>query len=235
MTKRALRKLTSLRGDTASMGPATLRGLAAAATSCGAKDLAQAFWRARGERFPDAEALPLLRARFPGTYVARLRREAKAQRIDVDLPAALTLQESGFRVNAVSAVGALGLMQLMPETARDLMHEDNRRAAPTTEDVLDPATNVRLGVRYLARMLRAFDRRVEYALAAYNAGPGAVTRWRQSRGDLPVDIFVEEIPYAETRDYVGRVLGNRQTLHVLATIEQQPVAGAEVAELGPKP
>jgi soluble lytic murein transglycosylase len=78
-------------------------------------------------------------------------------------------------------------------------------------------------------MLRSFDRRVEYALAAYNAGPGAVTRWRQARGDLPVDIFVEEIPYAETRTYVSRVLANLQTLHVISTPPAPAVATAEVA------
>ena len=60
-------------------------------------------------------------------------------------------------------------------------------------------------------MLRAFRGRVEYALAAYNAGPGAVTRWRQTHGDLPADIFVEEIPYEETRDYVRRILSGVRT------------------------
>jgi hypothetical protein len=76
-------------------------------------------------------------------------------------------------------------------------------------------------------MLRAFNRRTEYALAAYNAGPGAVTRWRQARGDLPVDIFVEEIPYRETRDYARRVLAANQTLYFIRTTRE----AAKAAEL----
>ncbi|MEL6544038.1 MAG: transglycosylase SLT domain-containing protein, partial [Myxococcota bacterium] len=72
--------------------------------------------------------------------------------------------------------------------------------------LMNPRTNARLGARYLGRMLRAFRGREEYALAAYNAGPGAVTRWREARGDLPDDIFVEEIPYRESRHYVRSVL-----------------------------
>jgi soluble lytic murein transglycosylase len=162
-----------------------------------------------------------------------LARQAREERIDPFLAPALVLQESGFRARAVSPVGALGLMQLMPSTARLLLREESRRAAATTEVILDPATNVRLGVRYLARMLRAFDRRVEYALAAYNAGPGTVTRWRQARGDLPVDIFVEEIPYRETQQYTRRVLAARQMLWLVRN-HRRDAAGTELAHAEPK-
>ena len=230
MTRRARRALRQLSKQTRAMGPADLRALAEIARTAGAHESARVLGRALERRFPDGiEAAEALAALFPPAYVRMLAIEARAQRIDPDLPPALVRQESGFRARAVSAVGALGLMQLMPSTARGLLREERRNTTVTTERILEPRTNVRLGVRYLGRMLRAFNRRVEYALAAYNAGPGAVTRWRQAHGDLPVDIFVEEIPYRETRHYTRRVLAAHQTLHFIRATREAALVQAETA------
>lgn len=159
-------------------------------------------------RFPDHEdSRAVLSALFPARFVELIRRHAPRQHVPPALAAALVRQESAFNPRAVSSVGALGLMQLLPTTALELLREDERVDLQTlTERLKDPELNVRLGARYLGRMLRAFDGRFEYALAAYNAGPGTVTRWREARGEMPADLFVEEIPYAETRAYVRRVI-----------------------------
>lgn len=95
--------------------------------------------------------------------------------------------ESGFQANAVSPKGAIGLMQLMPETAQTLGADPN-----------DPLQNVEAGARYLRDLLVRYDGALWHALAAYNAGPGAVDKYH----GVP--------PYAETRSYVGRILRNWQ-------------------------
>lgn len=111
-----------------------------------------------------------------------IERAARAHRLDGLLIASVVEAESSFRPDAVSAKGALGLMQLMP------LHLEG------IAEPLDPAVNLGIGTRYLARLERRFEGDLELALAAYHAGPGAVERW----GGVP--------PYRSTRDYVGRVL-----------------------------
>jgi soluble lytic murein transglycosylase len=229
MLPRAKKAIRELRRDWTALGPKDLITLEEVAAAAEDQRLAQSLQQTRHRRFPDeSEAVELLRGQFPARFVTLLSTEAIAQRIDADLPAAVALQESRFNPRAVSPVGAVGLMQLMPTTARDMIREESRTRT-RDPDLLNPAVNARLGVRYLGRMLRAFDRRAEYALAAYNAGPGAVTRWREAKGDLPVDIFVEEIPYTETRDYVRRVLAGLQTYRFVSTWETR--LAAPVSEL----
>lgn len=117
--------------------------------------------------------------------IRRLAAEAARRHgLDPDLVMAVAAVESGFRPAAVSPKGARGVMQLMPGTARDL----------GVADPLDPAANVDGGTRYLRDLLARFDGDLPKALAAYNAGPGAVTRHQ----GVP--------PYKETRDYVRKVL-----------------------------
>jgi soluble lytic murein transglycosylase len=126
------------------------------------------------------------------------------------LALALTRQESSFNAAAVSSSGALGLMQLLPGTARDVA---GRLGVPFIQDRLtrDPAYNVQLGSQYLAEMLQRFGGSYEIALAAYNAGPNRVARWMESMGDprtSKIDMvdWIESIPFRETRDYVQRIM-----------------------------
>jgi soluble lytic murein transglycosylase len=79
------------------------------------------------------------------------------------------------------------------------------------EDLGDPTINLAIGSTYLAMMLKQFDGNIPCALAAYNAGPGAVERWLTARSGYPVDEWVEDIPYKETRGYVPRVIDSYQT------------------------
>ena len=118
--------------------------------------------------------------------VDRYERAAKAEGLDVNLLRAVAWTESRGRQGAVSPKGALGMMQLMPGTAAEL-----------GVNPLDPDANLHGGARYLARQLSRFQS-VPLALAAYNAGPGAVLRW----GGIP--------PYAETRAYVTQIMSRYQ-------------------------
>jgi hypothetical protein len=117
-----------------------------------------------------------------------------AEQFDVpaDLLRRLVQQESGFNPTAVSPVGAQGLGQVMPATARDPGYGVQPLAA---EDLMDPAENLRFSAEYLSAMMREFDGNERLALAAYNAGPGAVREY----GDVP--------PYQETQNYVRAILG----------------------------
>jgi hypothetical protein len=113
-----------------------------------------------------------------------IARHSDAQNLDPKLVRALIQAESGYNVKAVSNKGAIGLMQLMPDTASEL----------NILNPYDPDQNIRGGTMYLRQMLDHFAGKVELAIAAYNAGPGAVEKHR----GIP--------PFAETREYVRRVL-----------------------------
>jgi soluble lytic murein transglycosylase len=130
--------------------------------------------------------------------------------IERALALALTRYESNFNVGAVSPAGALGLMQLMPGTARDVARKTGQ-AFDAGRLTSDPAYNVTLGSQYLADMLQRFGGSYELAVAAYNAGPNAAARWLQSIGDprsgkIDMVDWIEMIPYRETRNYVQRVM-----------------------------
>lgn len=130
--------------------------------------------------------------------------------IERALALAVTRQESGFNSGAISPSGALGLMQLMPGTARDVA---GRLGVPFIQDKLtrDPAYNVNLGTQYLSEMLQRFGGSYELALAAYNAGPNRVARWLDTIGDpragkIDMVDWIEMIPFRETRNYVQRIM-----------------------------
>lgn len=135
---------------------------------------------------------------------ALLQREAARHTLDGELVKAVVAAESGFNARAVSPAGALGLMQVMPDTARMLGLQGDARQT-VEQKLTDPETNVRLGTRYLRQLLTQFHGRTDLAIAAYNAGPGAVRR----RMAVP--------PYAETQNYVRTVLAIYQTLQPNST------------------
>ena len=105
--------------------------------------------------------------------------------------------------DANSSAGARGIMQLMPGTAK-IAASRHGLSFSGTDELVDPATNIRIGTAYLGQMLRRFNDNRILATAAYNAGPARVERWIDP--SLPLDVWVETIPFRETREYVQSVL-----------------------------
>jgi soluble lytic murein transglycosylase len=120
-------------------------------------------------------------------------------------------QESGFRVKVQSPVGAVGLAQLMPNTASRVIQEFGpvaHCAQAETPALDEPRCNMELGARYLRKLLSTFDGQLPLAVMAYNAGPQAVSRWVADKTPIPLDLFLARVPYAETRNYAQYVLTN---------------------------
>lgn len=116
-------------------------------------------------------------------------------------------QESRFRANALSPVGAIGLLQIMPYTGRKLASDADWEGFQTNW-LYDPLTNIELSVSYLNRLSRLFNQKWYAMAASYNAGEQVVSKWLTARAGLTEEEFIEEIPYTETRDYVKKVYTN---------------------------
>lgn len=140
---------------------------------------------------------------YPRPFQDLVRQAAMANGIEPALIYAIMREESTFDPAARSPVGALGLMQLMPATAAKAAR-DYKLPYSDEAALLQPQVNIPIAVAYLRELLDRYGGNPTYAMAAYNAGPGAVDRWR-AKADLPLDAFVEEIPYTETRRYVVKV------------------------------
>jgi soluble lytic murein transglycosylase len=141
---------------------------------------------------------------YPRPYANEIAAAVKLTDVERPLLYGVLRQESLFRADAASAAGALGVAQLTYDTAR----ETARRwelPAPKREDLFDPAVNITLGAARVAELLAQFDAQLPVALGAYNAGESAAVRWLPPRA-IDSDVWIENIPYNETRSYVRRVL-----------------------------
>lgn len=146
-----------------------------------------------------------LEVRFPMAYRDDLSQGADTQGLDLAWVYGIVRQESAFMKDVYSHAGAIGLMQLMPSTGRFVARKIGLKLN-NSRDILDLNTNISLGTAYLRQMLDRFEGNYMLATAAYNAGPGRAKRWAEERACLPVDLWVEMIPFSETRTYVRRVL-----------------------------
>ncbi|MEM7251818.1 MAG: transglycosylase SLT domain-containing protein [Pseudomonadota bacterium] len=154
---------------------------------------------ARGELYDDLEL------RFPLAYRDAFMRAAKQQDLNPAWLFATARQESAFMAYARSGKGAIGLMQIMPGTGRAIS-KALREPLRSTRALHDPALNIRFGSYYLRSLAdRLFQHRA-LASAAYNAGPHRVRRWLPQGRSLAADIWIEAVPFRETRSYVKRVL-----------------------------
>jgi soluble lytic murein transglycosylase len=136
----------------------------------------------------------------------------------------LMRQESRFIMNAKSSVGAKGLMQLMPATAKWVAKKINLAHFHPTK-VTEMDTNVTLGTHYMKMVLQSLDNHPVLASAAYNAGPGRARKWR-AEGPLEGAIYAETIPFTETRDYVKKVMSNAVYYNTLFSGRPQSLKGA---------
>ncbi|HET6304032.1 MAG TPA: transglycosylase SLT domain-containing protein [Myxococcota bacterium] len=131
-----------------------------------------------------------------------------------ELVRAVMREESGYRPEVISVVGARGLLQIMPDTGERLAR-DLGLAPFAPDDLFDPRVNLRLGTHYLGELSAQFGGRLSAAVGSYNAGPNAVARWIAARGSLEDDEWVESIPYEQTRTYVKRVLRSLRAYEIL--------------------
>ncbi len=142
---------------------------------------------------------------------------------------AVMREESTYRPEVESPAGAIGLMQIIPPTGSRIASDLG--VAPFEPELLRrPEINIRFGTYYLDKLLREFDGAQPHAIAAYNAGPEAVTRWLAAAGEVELDAFVDSVPYDETRRYCRRVLRSYWIYRILyqpgTTPPQQDAAGA---------
>ncbi|HEX9729247.1 MAG TPA: transglycosylase SLT domain-containing protein [Gemmatimonadales bacterium] len=155
----------------------------------------------------------VIRAIFPWPHRAMIEAEATKFDIDPYLLAAVIRQESSFEAEIRSRAGAIGFMQLMPPTARDVARRLNVRWDDAMFAVAD--ANVHVGAAHLAGLLRQYRGVLAPALAAYNAGGSRATRWLALPGAADPVVFVERIPFVETQGYVRAVLRNRDLYRAL--------------------
>lgn len=177
------------------------------------EDWIQAGWLARHwgwhDRSVDAahraglhDALDL---RFPLAHLDTLQPLAQEAGIELPLVLALIRKESLFNAQARSSVGALGLMQVMPATGKQISNQLRMSLKPE-RDLLLPEHNLPVGVHYLSGLMRRYDHDPILAASAYNAGPSRTNSWRNSLGQHTDPLWVERITFAETRDYVKSLL-----------------------------
>jgi soluble lytic murein transglycosylase len=143
--------------------------------------------------------------RFPMPYKQQVLENAQARELDPSLIYGVMRRESLFDPLARSSVGALGLMQLMPSTARRVASSLGMKR-PRKSDILSVENNIRFGTQYLRNVMNRFDNNVALAAAAYNAGPGNVKKWLPREQTMSADLWVETVPFKETRNYVQAVL-----------------------------
>lgn len=175
--------------------------------------LARLYFRDGLERGGETVPLALWSVAYPMAYLPTIRTHAGSA-VDPYLVAAIIREESQYDPRAVSRVGAVGLMQVMPVTAQQVA---KKQGFPDVgrDDLFDQDTNIRVGARYVEQLLQQFNGNIIRTVAAYNAGPQAVTGWIARSNGRDPDEWVELIPYQETRQYVKRVLRSYHEYHRL--------------------
>ena len=149
-----------------------------------------------------------LKLRFPLAHNETVKQQANITGLNPDWIYAIIRQESMFMSDARSHVGATGMMQLLPTTAR-IVARSSGIPYKGLKDLLNPETNITLGTYYMSQLLERFNYNIVLATAAYNAGPHRVDKWLANEHypeNIPGDIWIEMIPFKETRHYVKQVL-----------------------------
>lgn len=159
--------------------------------------------------------------RYPLPWQEIVGPQAKKNEIPSAWAYGILRAESMYQPDAKSGAGAYGLMQLMPATAKQTAKRANVRLRGNRQ-LFQPATNIPLGTYYLGQMMNRFDGHAAVSTAAYNAGPNRVQQWLPKRSNIPVDIWVETIPYNETRRYVKKVMQYATVFDWLLRGQQTP-------------
>lgn len=157
------------------------------------------------EAMAGAKSWDDLSIRFPIVHQDIIHQKAKDNKIPSSLIFSIARQESAWEFDAKSRVGASGLMQIMPATAKQTAKKANMRY--NQKKLVDPEYNIALGSHYISGLLKQYNNHRPLAIASYNAGPTRVKRWlANTQNSLPLDVWIETIPFQETRKYVQNVL-----------------------------
>ncbi|MBI2339721.1 MAG: transglycosylase SLT domain-containing protein [Deltaproteobacteria bacterium] len=157
---------------------------------------------------------PMLFAFYPEAYAKEVEAANRRLQLPRGMIEGIMREESLFLPEVRSSAGAVGVMQLMPGTA-SIQARSTVVENFSMDSLTDPRTNILLGSSFFAKLVDRYEGHVPLAVMAYNAGPGNVNKWRARMGNLPLDEFVEEIPFSETRGYVKRVLRSMQIYGLL--------------------
>lgn len=151
----------------------------------------------------------LWKSAFPQAFLEPVKNSSEAFEVPKEMIWSIMRAESSFRKEAVSPVGALGLMQVMPKTGTKLSELMGRKNFEPLK-LLEPPVAIEMGTKYLQRLSRSFEGNRALMAGAYNAGPHRVKTWLNRFGTLDHDEFIEHIPFLETRNYVKKVVTNFQ-------------------------
>jgi soluble lytic murein transglycosylase-like protein len=165
-----------------------------------------------------------LRLLYPVYFTKEIAAEVKAHPLDPYIVQSLMREESYFNELAISSSRAMGLMQLLPSTAREVAGWNGNHRFQST-DLFIPEVNVRLGTHYLYHLHQLFQGSSMPAVGGYNGGPNAMKRWIAASNGLFVqdpDMFVESIPYAESKNYIKKVFGSYWNYQKLYQPERYP-------------
>lgn len=147
---------------------------------------------------------------FPLAYQDAVASNSKYRKVDPYFVNGIIRQESLFNSHALSPAGARGLMQIMPATGKKLYPKTKLKKPFEADALFEPDLNIRLGVKYVSQLNKRFGKNGTHILISYNAGPHVLKKWLKRFGHLnDMDVFIESIPYPETRRYVKHVLRNR--------------------------
>ncbi|HSA86856.1 MAG TPA: transglycosylase SLT domain-containing protein [Nitrospira sp.] len=217
----AARELSALT-DRYSRDPDILAALSIMLSEVGAYHhalrLVRSRFREKLERTGGVVADGLWSVAYPTGLIPTIKMSG-ANGVDPFLVAAIIREESQYDRRAVSRVGAIGLMQVMPATA-SAVAQQHRLPSPSREDLFDQETNIRIGARYVEQLFAQFAGNIVHTIAAYNAGPIAVGTWATTFQGRSEDEFVELIQYQETRQYVKRVLRSYKEYLRLAGLQK---------------
>lgn len=169
--------------------------------------------------------------RFPLAHLETLRPLAEQANLDLPLVLALIRKESLFNPQARSRVGALGLMQVMPATGKQVANRLKLGIQPEA-DLLKPEYNLPIGVHYLGGLMQRYNNNPVLAAAAYNAGPTKANAWQRSLGKEVNPLWVERITYAETRNYVKSLLAFRE-VYAWRLAQQETLRQAQLTTSSP--
>ena len=175
----------------------------------------------------------LQRKLYPRYYADMVEKYAKLYNVDTFLVAAMILEESRYNAAAVSWAGAIGLMQIMPATGKELAQQLKIRRFRTSM-LKQPDINIRMGTKYIGDLNSWFDDNAMLVIGAYNGGPGRMRRWVKSKSIKDIDEFVEKITIRETRLHIKKVIDSHDHYVALYGKTKEPPAMNSATVVGGK-